>query len=312
MSILTCLHESKCVGVCRGAMSELVQIQTDSNPVIAKLEFVGGRTASIKDRVVDYMIDKAIDSGELSEKGTVVEATSGSTGIAAAVSCKRRGLSFVTVLPASVSREKVHIIKLLGGEAILVESGGIAAAQEKAAKLALENGWFCMNQFGNPNHWKAHHVTAAELVHQLGVQSNRFTLCIGVGTGATLTGIYDYCVNHEIDLRPVVARLNANATRLKDFGFAPVGLDNLYERRRAHDPRFRNLVEEIEVDESEAESAFDRLLSSGYPIGPASAVNFAVASQLAASSDSHGPVVTIFTDRMERYLANILSASSDI
>jgi cysteine synthase A len=290
-------------------MSELVQIQTDSNPVIAKLEFVGGRTASIKDRVVDYMIDQAIDSGELSERGTVVEATSGSTGIAAAVSCKRRGLNFVTVLPASVSSEKVHIIKLLGGKAILVESGGIAAAQEKAAQLAAENGWFCMNQFGNPNHWKAHHVTAAELVHQLGVQSNRFTLCIGVGTGATLTGIYDYCVNHEIDLRPVVARLNPNAKRLKDFGFAPVGFDNLYEQRKTYDPKFRDLVEEIEVDESDAESAFDRLLSSGYPIGPASAVNFAVASQLAARSDLHGPVVTIFTDRMERYLSNILSAN---
>ncbi len=311
MSTLTCKHETKHGIECRNAMTELVQLQTDSNPVFAKLEFVGGRTASIKDRVVDYMIDRAIDSGELSQGGTVVEATSGSTGIAAAVSCQRRGLSFVTVLPASVPQEKVHIIKLLGGKVILVESGGITAAQTKAAQLASENGWFCMNQFRNPNHWKAHHTTAAELVHQLGFHSDRFTLCVGVGTGATLTGIYDYCVSHGIDVRPVAARLNPNAKRIKDFGFAPVGLDNLYERRKVQDPKFRSAVEEIQVDEPEAEAAFVRLLSSGYPVGPASAVNFAAASRLAASWDSHGPVVTIFTDRMERYLSNILSAGSD-
>lgn len=299
--------EAKCKCNCWKKTSELVQIQTETNPVIVKLEYLGGPTASIKDRVVDPMIDQAIASGELRDGGTVVEATSGSTGIAAAVSCKRRGLRFVTVLPVGVSQEKVRLIKLLGGEVNLVESGGIAAAREKAALLAVENGWWCMNQFLNPNHWKSHHATAAELVEQLGDVSKAFTLCIGVGTGATLTGIYDYCVSHGIAIRPIVARLKPNATRLKDFGFAPVGFDNLYERRKADDPKFRNLVQEVEIDESEAEKAFTQLLTSGYPIGPASAVNFAAANRVALSSDDNDPVVTIFTDRMERYLADILA-----
>jgi cysteine synthase A len=304
-------HDEQCVGD-DYRYTPIARIPVGATTILAKLEYLHGTTASIKDRVVKPMIDSALKSGAIATGGTVVDATSGSTGIAAAVECSRRGLSFVTVVPDTVPPEKLRLIELMGGRIVKVAaSSGMMAARRAAQTMAESNrGWWHMNQFANGEHINAHHATAAEIVAQVGKAADSMSFCAGVGTGATLTGIYDYCSLQHIDIQPVVARVDPGAERFKDFGFTPVGFDNLFEQRCLHDSMFRNRVKEVTVSESEAEAALRFLWRHGFPVGPASAVNFAAAYQTSLCSFGDATTVTIFTDRVERYIGTTLKTFS--
>lgn len=288
-------------------LTPLIQISVGAERVLAKQEYLLGKTASVKDRVVGFMIDAAIQRGELQAGGKVVEASSGSTAIAAAAECSSRGLRFFAVVPASVPVEKIRLIELLGGQVRTVApEGGIAAASDKANEIAEDEGAWLMNQFQNTDHRLAHHATALELVRQLGDAQRPIALCTGVGTGATLTGIYECLTNRGAEVLPVVARVDARTPMFQDIGFVSAGFDNLLAQLSKDDDSFRRSVREITVPESNASEILQKLWKSGLLVGPASAVNCAVAGLVARELGPSYDVVTVFTDRVERYLTRKL------
>ena len=172
----------------------LVEIKKlNSNPkvkVLAKLEYFnpGG---SIKDRPALYMIEAAEKSGELNPDKTVLEATSGNTGIGLALVCGIKGYRLLLVMSDSVSTERRKILKARGAEILLTPGHlGTDGAIEDAYRLARENPgrFFMVDQFNNEANWKSHyHGTAEEIWQQSGAAVTTFIACLG--TSGTLMGV---------------------------------------------------------------------------------------------------------------------------
>ena len=161
--------------------------RASSVPIWCKLEFLNP-SGSIKDRVVTFIVLKALRRGEVHPGSHVVEASSGSTSIALAMLCGRLGLRFVAVMPENVGRERVQMIRALGGDVELVPSGGLEECQRVAEALAAELGAFLPRQFENHDNANAHRLaTAREILEQVpgGVVD---AVVAGVGTGGTLVG----------------------------------------------------------------------------------------------------------------------------
>lgn len=145
---------------------------------------------SIKDRVAKYMLDDAEASGALKKGGTVIEPTSGNTGVGLALVCAVRGYKAVIVMPDSMSKERIKLIESYGAKVVLTDGklgmqGSVAQAKEilKSTPNAVIAG-----QFENPANPKAHYeTTAPEIYESLGGKVDAFVA--GVGTGGTVTGV---------------------------------------------------------------------------------------------------------------------------
>lgn len=163
-------------------------VNEDMAQVLVKLEYFnpGG---SIKDRIALTMIEEAEKKGLLKPKGTIIEPTSGNTGIGLAMVGAAKGYRVIIVMPETMSIERRKLIKAYGAEIILTEgSKGMRGAIEMAQKLSLENGYFMPLQFENYNNPLAHEkATAIEILKQTEGKIDVF-VC-GVGTGGTITGI---------------------------------------------------------------------------------------------------------------------------
>jgi cysteine synthase A len=155
----------------------------------AKLE-VNNPAGSVKDRVGVAMIDAAEAAGEIEPgKTTIVEATSGNTGIALAFVCAARGYDLVLAMPEGMSRERQSLLKLYGAEVQITQTmGGMDEAVEAARKIATERApAFIPDQFSNPANPEIHRRTTAEEIWR-DMDGNVDVLVAGVGTGGTVTG----------------------------------------------------------------------------------------------------------------------------
>jgi len=156
--------------------------------VYVKLEYFnpGG---SVKDRIALKMIEAAERDGELKLGDTIVEPTSGNTGIGAALVGASRGYKVLLVMPDTMSLERRKIMKAFGAELILTEGAkGMKGAMEKAQQLVDENGYYMLRQFDNNNNVLAHEeTTAQELLTDFSEGFDAFVA--GVGTGGTITGV---------------------------------------------------------------------------------------------------------------------------
>lgn len=153
---------------------------------------------SVKDRIGLSMIEAAEQSGEIQPgKTTIVEATSGNTGIALAFVCAAKGYELVLKLPQGMSREREKILQLYGASVEVVESlGGMNEAVQAAQKLAERNDVFLPNQFSNPANPQAHRqTTAPEILDALNGKIDVFVA--GVGTGGTITGVGEVLKQHN-------------------------------------------------------------------------------------------------------------------
>jgi cysteine synthase A len=172
--------------------------------LIGKLE-AHNPAGSVKDRIGVSMIDAAEADGEI-EPGltTIVEPTSGNTGIALAFVCAARGYELVLTLPQGLSRERERLVRLYGAEVQLVESlGGMNEAVEEARRIAVERGHcFIPDQFSNPSNPEIHRRTTAEEIWR-DTDGRVDVLVAGVGTGGTITGCGERLKERNPDLRVV-------------------------------------------------------------------------------------------------------------
>jgi cysteine synthase A len=156
--------------------------------LLAKAEFLNP-TGSIKDRAAFFMISDAMNKGVLKRNDTIVEPTSGNTGIGLAFVAKMFGINVVLIMPDFISKEKQSFLKMLGVHVILTDGDrGMKGAFDYANQTAINKGFTFLNQFENQSNILAHEITTApEILKQSNFEIDAFVA--GVGTGGTLTGI---------------------------------------------------------------------------------------------------------------------------
>lgn len=170
-------------------MVQLNRIATGLDALlVAKLEFFNP-SHSVKDRIAVSMIDAAEVSGKLKPGDTVVEPTSGNTGIGLAMVCAARGYKCVLTMPDTMSRERRALLRGYGAELVLTPGAeGMTGAVTKARELAETRGWFMPQQFENPANPQIHRETTAEEIWR-DTDGLVDILVAGVGTGGTITGV---------------------------------------------------------------------------------------------------------------------------
>ncbi|MCI0767590.1 cysteine synthase A [Bacillus sp. TL12] len=162
-------------------------VEQDSADIYLKLEFMNPGS-SVKDRIALSMIEAAEQKGLLKEGDTIIEPTSGNTGIGLAMVAAAKGYKAILVMPETMSVERRNLLRAYGAELVLTPGPeGMGGAIRKATELAKENGYFIPQQFQNPANPEIHRLTTGpEIVEQMGDQLDAFIA--GIGTGGTITG----------------------------------------------------------------------------------------------------------------------------
>lgn len=272
-------------------------------PIYAKAEFLnpGG---SIKDRVAKNMIEQAEKSGELRPGMTIVEPTSGNTGIGLAFVGVRKGYRVIIVMPENMSEERKKIIRALGAELVLTPpEESIDGSVKKAEELAAQTGnCFIPQQFVNPNNPAIHYnTTAVELYDQLEGKVDIFVS--GLGSGGTLQGIGKYLKEKNPDLK-VAAVEPKNVSAL--LGHEP-GLHSIQGIGDGFIPDVldTSLIDDIiEVtDEDAIRTARELANVQGLLCGTSSGANVWACKKLAEKYGTDKVIATVLADRMERYFS---------
>jgi cysteine synthase A len=266
--------------------------------IYAKLESVnpGG---SIKDRAVFEMIRAAERKGELKRGYTIVEPTSGNTGISIAMLAAVGGYKAILVMPEGMSRERIEIMKSFGARVILTkEEETLEGAIRKAKALARKPRTFMPNQFENPDNTKAHHKTGREILEQVGIPD---AFVAGVGTGGTLMGVAEV-------LKAANPNVKIIAVEPKESSVMSGGKPGKHQIQGIGDGFIPDLVDMKMIDEVIAVSSEEAIRTMrdlaqkhGILVGISSGANFLAAKIV---SRKHRKVVTVFPDRGERYLSS--------
>lgn len=271
--------------------------------IYAKAEFLnpGG---SIKDRVAKNMLLEAQKAGKLRPGMTIIEPTSGNTGIGLAFCGVRMGYKVIIVMPENMSEERKKIIRGLGAELVLTPAElSIDGSVQKAKEIAASSeDYFVPQQFENPANTDAHYkTTAPELVKQLGKPIDIFVS--GVGSGGTMAGIAKYLLEINPDTKIVAAEPKGVSALLGQQpglhqiqgigdGFVPAILDTTI------------ITDIVEVsDEDAIETARELARVQGILCGTSSGANIWTAKQMAKKYGKDKVIATVLPDRAERYFS---------
>ena len=277
--------------------------------VLGKLEFFNP-LSSVKDRIGVAMIDAAERDGKIARTSTIVEPTSGNTGIALAFVCAARGYRCVLTMPESMSMERRKLLRALGAEIVLTPADeGMPGAIRKAEELAASiPGAFMPQQFKNPANPEVHRKTTAEEIWR-DTDGEVDVFVAGVGTGGTLTGVGQVLKRRKPGLRvvavepagsPVLSGGKPGPHKIQGIGagFVPDVLD-------------RSLIDEVigVTDENSMVTARKLATDEGILAGISSGAAVWAAIQVGKRPESEGKtIVAILPSCGERYLSTELFA----
>ena len=269
-----------------------------SDKLYAKLETYNP-TGSVKDRMVSYVVDRAIEAGKINKSHKILcEATSGNTGIALSAVAAALGFECVIFMPENMSEERKQMMRVYGAR--IIESpaddfeGAIAMRDEFLS--TNEQAWSPM-QFSNPVNVECHRIVTAREIHDqvkdLGWNSEWSAFIHGSGTGGTIEGIRQYCSYNELNTN-VIMTVPAEA---------PHGIQGIGDGRDflAHPDKMDDVMT------VKTQSAIDRAQqfakSTGILVGISSGANLIASERWIEENDPQGAVVTMLCDRGERYMS---------
>ena len=277
--------------------------------VLAKLEFYNP-ASSVKDRIGVAIIDAAEASGQLQPGGTIVEATSGNTGIALAFVGAARGYTVILTMPDTMSKERRALLRAFGAELVLTPgSEGMRGAVTRSEQVAAETpGAILARQFANPANPDIHRRTTAVEIWDDTEGAVDFVVA-GVGTGGTITGVGQFLKERKPEVRmiavepsesPLLSGGSPGPHKIQGIGanFIPEILD-------------RSVIDEVLPQSSETAVAWARRAAreEGLLVGISSGAALAAAGELAARPENAGKtIVVIIPSFGERYLSTVLYA----
>lgn len=282
----------------------LRRIHDHGAAVFVKLDMLNP-TGSIKDVMAAYMVEMACSRGELRPGGTILEATSGNTGISFAMIAAISGYRFIATMPEHMSVERVRMMEAFGAEVVLTPAElDMAGAIEKRQQLLEEipDAW-CPDQFSNPDNTEAHcRITGAEILRQITGRIDAFVA--GVGTGGTLLGVAR-ALRAANPMVRIVAVEPVESPALTKGG--PCALHGIQGIGEGFVPGLVDLssIDAIELVSTEEAVEMSRRLAleEGLFAGVSSGANVVAALREAGRLGRGATVVTVLPDRGERYLS---------
>ncbi|MCZ6110740.1 cysteine synthase A [Campylobacter ureolyticus] len=284
----------------------LVRINSFSKnaEILAKVEFLNP-SHSIKDRTAFSMIDDAIKKGKIDKNTTIIEPTSGNTGVGLAMICAYYGLKLILTMPSSMSIERQKLLKIYGAKLVLTDpSLGMKGAVEESENIASKTtNSFIPSQFENPANPKIHELTTArEILKDTDGKVDIFVA--GFGTGGTVSGVGKALKNYNPSIKvvaveplssPLLTKGQTASHKIQGIGanFVPKNLN-------------KSVIDEfLDVSDEDAFSvAMDLATKEGLLVGISSGANVFAANLLAKRNENKDKtIVTILCDTGERYLS---------
>lgn len=280
-------------------------VESDSADVYLKLEFMNPGS-SVKDRIALAMIEDAENKGLLKEGDTIIEPTSGNTGIGLGMVAAAKGYKAILVMPETMSIERRNLLRAYGAELVLTPGPeGMGGAIRKATELAEEHGYFIPQQFQNQANPEIHRITTGpEIVEQMGDQLDAFIA--GIGTGGTITGAGEVLKEAYKDIKiyavepadsPVLSGGKPGPHKIQGIGagFVPETLDvEVYD----------------EIIQVKTEQAFEYARrvakEEGILVGISSGAVVYAATEVAKKLGKGKKVLVIIPSNGERYLSTPL------
>ncbi|HFK1717676.1 cysteine synthase A [Bacillus cereus] len=280
-------------------------VESDSADIYLKLEFMNPGS-SVKDRIALAMIEDAEKNGLLKEGDTIIEPTSGNTGIGLAMVAAAKGYNTILVMPETMSIERRNLLRAYGAELVLTPGPeGMGGAIRKATELAKEHGYFIPQQFKNQSNPEIHRLTTGpEIIEQMGDQLDAFIA--GIGTGGTITGAGEVLKEAYKDIKiyavepadsPVLSGGKPGPHKIQGIGagFVPETLDvEVYD----------------EIIQVKTEQAFEYARrvakEEGILVGISSGAVIYAATEVAKKLGKGKKVLVIIPSNGERYLSTPL------
>jgi len=300
------IHDSILGTIGRTPVVRIQRLAPEGVTLYAKCEFFNP-AASVKDRLAIAIIEDAERSGALKPGQTVVEATSGNTGIALAMVCAAKGYPFVAVMVETFSVERRKIMRMFGARVILTPAAERGTGMvRKAEELAAKNGWFLARQFENPANPAYHrNTTGPEILSDFAGRRLDYFVT-GWGTGGTMTGAGEMLKLARPELKVIVAEPE-NASLLSGKPFSP-------HKIQGWTPDFvpkvlnRSVADQLlPVSDVEAISTARQLASKeGIFCGISAGATVAAALKVAREAPQGSAILAMLPDTGERYLSTAL------
>ena len=253
---------------------------------------------SVKDRAAYGMIKGALDRGEIKKGDRLIEATSGNTGIALAMIARIMGLNITLVMPDNSTRERVLAMEAYGAKVILTpHEKTIEHSREVAESMSMNEGYYILNQFANPDNYKAHYeTTGPEIWKDTGGTITHFVSAMG--TTGTIMGVSRYLKERNPSIQIVGTQPVEGSSIPGIRRWSPEFLPKIFERERVD--------RIVDVSEEEARSMTRRLAKEeGILAGMSSGGALTAALKIAGEIEK-GVIVFIICDRGDRYLSSDL------